>query len=820
MENLERKSVSMKVVGNGIWFRNLGVVSACWLLLIFLSTPQIFGQVKSVSQPRFGRIRGEAVDEATQRPLAGANIVLVGTQMGAAADVEGNFSISRVPIGSYSVRVFMMGYESRIVPNVIVNPKRTTHLKIELKASVLEADSVVVTAGYFQEAKDAVVSNRSMDFEEIRSDPGSAEDVQRVIQALPSVVSGSDQNNEIIVRGGMPGENLFVMDNIEIPNPNHFGYQGTGGGPVNMLNNYFIRRVDFYAGAFPVRYGDKASSVMDISLRDGDRERYTGHFYLGMSGAGAMAEGPLPAKKGSWILSARKSFLDLIISSAGLTAIPHYYNLQGKMTVDLSKNNRLLIDGIFGNDHISIENEGKGGYSRGAENVRSKSHQYAFGATLQTFLGEKALSNLTASQTLNYWNQYVYDSHKRPYYTNLSTEIERTLKSDITFYAASGLELNFGGSVKAVSFDHHEWYKPDTLYRYNVSVQPPQKIGVFRSYPEWQVEANKLSAKAAVYGQFQWVPSPRFSVIAGLRYDYFQYIQKSSVDPRVGFSYSLSKHSKLNLAFAQQSQSPAYIALTANPKNSDLNYKRTKQVVLGAEHFFREDLRGTVELYYKKYRNVPIASAWLTPDPYDASGGRLLSRGKGFAKGVEFFLQKKMSGNVHFSVSYAYSIARGFDPRFDSFYNWDYDYRHIFTAIMGARFNLFNRPWYQHLSQKLVYKIFAWMLPLGDQVETSIRFRYLGGRPYTRPRYYPELQHWFTDQNILLNSHRFPPYYRFDFRLDRRFMFNGWNMVTYFEMMNVFDRDNIWQYIYNDDGSIDRVLQFKVFPVGGMVIEF
>ncbi len=245
---------------------------------------------------------------------------------------------------------------------------------MELTSTILESDGVVVTAGYFHEAKDAVVSNRSMDFEEIRSDPGSAEDVQRAVQALPSVVSGSDSQNDIIVRGGMPGENLFIMDNIEIPNPNHFGYQGVGGGPVNMVNTYFIRKVDFYAGAFPAKYGDKASSVMDISLRDGNRERYAGHFYLGMSGAGAMAEGPLPGKKGSWILSARKSFLDLIISSTGLSAVPKYYSLQGKISYDINSKNKLLIKGIYGNDKIKIEDEGTGGYSRGAENVRSLSH--------------------------------------------------------------------------------------------------------------------------------------------------------------------------------------------------------------------------------------------------------------------------------------------------------------------------------------------------------------------------------------------------------------------------------------------------------------
>ena len=159
------------------------------LMLFFGFNNRLTAGEKSHPGKRLGRIHGQVVDETTQRPLPNANIVLTGTQMGAAADTNGYFRIERVPIGSYNVKVLMMGYESRLLLNVIVNPGRTTYLKVELQAKVLQTKAVVATAGYFREAKDAVVSNESLDFEEIRSDPGSVEDVQRVVQALPSVVS-------------------------------------------------------------------------------------------------------------------------------------------------------------------------------------------------------------------------------------------------------------------------------------------------------------------------------------------------------------------------------------------------------------------------------------------------------------------------------------------------------------------------------------------------------------------------------------------------------------------------------------------------------
>jgi len=767
-----------------------------------------------------GTIHGKIVDETTQSPLPAVNVMIVDTQMGAAADFDGNFLIEKVPSGTYNLRFQMMGYEMRIVSNVVATVGRKTYVKVELKSTVLESEEVVVTAGYFHEAKDGVVSNRSMDFEEIRSDPGSAEDVQRVVQALPSVVSGSDSENEIIVRGGMPGENLFIMDNIEIPNPNHFGFQGAGGGPINMLNTYFIRRVDFYAGAFPTRYGDKASSVMDISLRDGNRERYAGHFYLGMSGAGAMAEGPVAGGKGSWILSARKSFLDLIISSTGLTAVPKYYSLQGKLSYDINSKNKLLINGIYGDDKITIEDEDASGYTQGAENVRSLSNQYAFGATLRTLFGDLGMSNLTLSQTKNYWDQYVYDSEKIPYYTNISTEIERALKYDVTLLFSKKIEFDFGVLAKSITFNHDEWFDADTIYTYDTSMEPHQQIGIFTNYPEWKVFRDESSYKLGAYGQSKLRPFSWLTLTGGIRYDYLAYIKKSAVDPRLGLSVDLGKGTSINLAAGQQSQSPAYVELTAHENNKNLGYKKTQQVVLGLEKLFREDLRGTFEIFYKDYRGVPILINWTTTDPFDRALGRYVDEGHGYAKGMEFFLQKKMTNNYHFTLSYAYSISKGFDPRFQKYYNWDYDYNHVFTFINGMRIDFRKYGWYAKLKANTLYNIFAWMLPLADQMDVSIRWRYLGGRPYTQPDYYPSLQYWAETETTPINGNRYPQYHRLDLRIDRRFMFEGWNIITYFDLMNVYGRDNIWEYSYEDNGSVEKILQWKVFPVGGMAIEF
>ena len=463
--------------------------SVIWIICLIL-TFLIIGKAHAKRQDmQKGRLTGQVIDESTQIPLVAVNIMLEDTPLGAATDMDGHFEIRNIPPGLYNMRVEMMGYERRFINRIVINPNHTTNRMIELKPTVLEGGEVVVTAGYFHQAKDGVVSNRSVDFEEIRSDPGSVEDIQRVMQNLPSVVSGADQTNEIIVRGGMAGENLFVMDDIEIPNPNHFAYQGQGGGPINMLNPHFVRRIDFYAGAFPARYGDKASSVMDISLREGSRDRFGGHSYLGMAGAGAILEGPMFNGKGSYLVSARKSYLDLIMSDVGLTAIPKYYSLQGKAVVDLGASDKLIFNAVYGDDFIDGVEEDDSQGTQEQIHFKSASNQRILGLTWRHILNERGYFKVTASEVSNHWDEYVETTTPQElYYDNLSTETERTLKAEALYQPMDRVELNAGMGMKQVDFGLAKYFRLDTLFRHeqdlNGEWQPVEVVEVYDAFSQ------------------------------------------------------------------------------------------------------------------------------------------------------------------------------------------------------------------------------------------------------------------------------------------------------------------------------------------------
>ncbi len=770
-----------------------------------------------------GRIGGKVYERQSLQPLTGANVVVEGVNKGAATDEEGYFIIQNLQPGTYNLEIHYLGYTTVKKGNVIVNPKRTTTLEIAMDESYIEGETVEVTASYFEKPKESVVSTRSMNFEEIRRSPGDVADIQRAMQALPAVVSGSDQMNEIIIRGGIPGENLFLLDNIEIPNPNHFGVQGAGGGPINMLNSYMVRNVDFYAGAFSARYGDKASSVMDISQREGNRERFRAEGSLGMAGVGVLLEGPIGIKNGSYLLSARQSYLDLIISSTGLTAVPRYYNFQGKLTFELNRSNTLWVNTVYGSDKINIEGEDEAGYGRGAENVRNSNSQTIAGMTLRTFWNKHFFSHTTLSAVRSKYNIDVYDvPENTTWYTNLSDELEMTLKTDAVYRIRKNIDLNFGASVKQIRFDHDIWRDADTLFLYNpASQQPDSAIGVFRSYDTYQVNKKINSAKTAFYSQLSIDLSRYIRATGGIRYGAFDYTGYQYFEPRIGLSLSPHSRFTVNFAYGMHHQTPSYLELSANPQNKNLEDKHTRQYVVGLDYLIREDINLVVEAYKKTYHDVPVEKNLTTPDPFDDFQGALLNAGRGRASGIEVFLQKKLTHSFSTIISYAHSKSEAKDPRYGNYYNWDYDYRNVFTFIAGYKFMWQHEEWFKQMKTKWWFHAISWFpLSPSDELEISIKFRYLGGRPYTPPRYNPNIREWVVEEEQQLNPERYPEYHRFDLRIDRRFIFNTWNLVVFFDIMNIYNRDNIWDYQYNDDGTRDEILQFQTFPVGGVSLEF
>lgn len=798
----------------------------------------LIGSAAPASPDTPGEIRGVVIDSHTEQPLPGVNVFILDSEVGTASDAEGRFYLERLPPGSYHVRFEMMGYQPQTKLNLPVSPGRDLTLTIRLVQTVLEMQNVVVTPDFFKKAKDAVISDRSVDFTEIVSDPGSSMDIQRMMQALPSVVSGSDQYNEVVVRGGAPGENLFVFDHIEMPNPNHFGVQGWGGGPISMINPLFIDEVDFYAGSFPARYGDKASSVMDVKFREGSRKHFDAELDMGMAGIGTLLEGPLHKERGSYLFSLHKSYLDLIIANTGLTAVPQYYNMQGKIVYDLTESHKLIWNGVLGNDRIEIGTADIHGTSD-VKRVDVKGYEYGTGISWKGLWRDDLYSLLTLYRVENNWTDAVFSPAGTSIFRQNDTEAALALKGDLVYRLNKGSEITTGFQIKRIDLDFNRWAQADTLFGYGYLVDGESQIRFLSDWPydgivdeavvvdtleyyaEWGVDKPVNSTKYAAHLQYKFNPVKPLTVVAGVRYDYFAYTDYHSLSPRAGLSFSLTPVTKISCGYGKNYQTPVNYDLVKNPLNGNLKSKYTDQWVVGLEHLLARDIRATLELYTRRYHDLAIPRSRTTPDSIDSYDDEMVNAGRGHVEGLELFFQKKLYDRFHWILSYSYYVSKLEDPRFPGEeYNSSFDYRNVFTLVLGYKEDLRSKAWYRKMKETWWYKATAWLLPFGDEVEVSLRWRYLGGKPYTPQNFDPYTRRWYVSAHQMLNRERFPEYHRLDIMLTQRYIFEKMNLVVYLDLQNVYNRDNIWDYAYGDDGEIETIYQYKLFPVGGFILEF
>ncbi len=769
----------------------------------------IFFQIVLATGKEPGAICGKVYDVKSGNPLIGVNISLRGIDYGGVSDQNGFYQIRHLPVGSYILNYSMIGYEKLMKLNVEVRPGNQTILNVELKQSMLNMESVTVVAPAFQKSRGTVLSEMSIDLGALRADPGSF-DVQRAMQTLPAVAGASDQINELIVRGGSPGENLFILDDIEIPSPNHFAMQGAGGGPINLINNEFISSVNFYAGAFPARYGDKASSVMHVKFREGSIESPQYSISMGMNGIGGSVEGPIN-KKGSYLFTGHKSYLDLIISNIGLTAIPQYWNSQGKIVYNLTNKHKIIYNMIYGNDAVTLSNQEEGGWGRGAEYVENTGYTYATGITLKSLWNKKSYSKLTAYQNqrnIQYdVDRYINDDARLDFFNKDDLETESALKLFYSKSVSPTMDFQFGGQIKNIKLDYYDKFWGDTLFGYiddiivdTVEINAPTFMDVTRKY-----------MKSGAFFSMTFYPLYNVKVIPGIRLNHFSVNNEINLAPRLGISYILNEKTSLNVAYGRHYQTPFYYQLIENDGENEPELKSNynDQFIFGIEHYPREDIKFTAEVYVKNIYDFPCTNDFMTVDTTDDF--EYFDNGvQGKAQGLEFYFHKKLFDDWFAIISYSHSNVQFKDPKNNKWGPGNYDYRNVFNIVGSYR-----------LKKEDGWNLFIKILALNsDEFTISLRYRHSGGRPYTKQEYNSYLHRWYTPKGSELNTERYPVYSRFDVNLQWRVEFKKMYLVSFCNIANILNRNNIWEYSYSGDGTIDEIYQYKTFPVGGFVLEF
>ena len=457
------------------------------------------------AQAQTGIIKGRVSAAGNNNPIEFATVGVEGTTTGTQTDEKGEFEIKDLQAGFYNIKVSTVGFKPKSVFEIEVTNSKPAIINVELEASVQEIKDVEVKTNSFQRKEESPISVRSIGVNEIQRYPGGNRDISRVIQSLPGVGFSTGFRNDLIIRGGSTAENKFYLDDIEIPNINHFTTQGGSGGPQGLINVDFIRDVNFYSSAFPADRGNVLSSAMDIRLRDGRDDRWGGTLTLGITDAAASMEGPLNKKKTvTFLASWRSSYYDWFFKLIDLPILPEYNDGQIKVRWKMTAKDELTILSLtaldFFKPNLNVEKtEEHLFFLRGIREQTQRS--YTNGLKYTHFFDKSYLQVVVSRNVLdNELDKYKDNNH-------------------------DSLRTTYYRSQEAETKTRIEWTKRDKGWKYNVGVNyewahyynNSQFTGEFFNY-------NYLTRldihKYGVFAQAsKSVAKERLTLALGLRFD-------------------------------------------------------------------------------------------------------------------------------------------------------------------------------------------------------------------------------------------------------------------------------------------------------------
>ncbi len=770
--------------------RALGVLALSALLVP--ARPEAAGAQAAGTSPT-GTLVGRVVEREAGAPLGGAAVLVAGTGLGTLTGADGRFRLAGVPAGVRVVRAQALGYATVVRTDVVVRPGRSTELVLELAPAAVELAGVSSAPDYFPAAASRSTSANSFSGEEIRRAPGSAGDVSRILMSLPSLAKVNDQSNALVVRGGSPLENAFYVDGIAIPNINHFPTQGASGGPIGILNVDFMERVDFQAGGFGAEYGDRLSSVMNVVLRDGERDGPHGQASIDFTGFGAGLEGALPGGRGSWMASARRSYLDLMVRAfdAGATVAPRYGDYQGKATLSLGPRHTLSALVVAADDHMLTDLE------QAVENAmlffgRQDIVQATAGVSWRALWGRRLLSTTSLAYGLSRFDEDdIETASDRALLTNRSREGGLALRNVNRVELGRGASLRVGGELTRTTGRY------GNLYGAHLDPLGDSVLAV-------EVRSRLAGMKAGGFLEISIRPTSRLTTTAGVRADHNSLTGEGSASPRLSASYRVGEDTRLTGAWGIYRQSLPLIMLAQTPSARELPEPSATHLVLGIEHLLAPDTRLSVEAYEKRYRQLPLDPSQPELLPVDelyydygilTAHLRLVGGGRAEARGIEATLQKKLSGRLYALAGAAWSRAR-YRPADGVWRDRVFDNRVLLSAEGGYT--------------------------LGADWQLSGRWVYAGGAPYTP---LDESASAGAGRGVLdstrVNAARYPAYHSLNLRVDRRWHFAHSSLVAYLSAWNAYARRNVAQYYWNAaEARVAPIYQWGRLPVFGVKYEF
>jgi len=760
-------------------------------------------------------LSGYINDQKTKENLIGAYIYTKDRTISVSANNYGFFSL-KLAKGKQQLLVSCVGYKTQEL-EVIIHSDSLLYISLSpLAVSISQVDVTAKAKKRF--IRDAQTGNFTLNSKEIRnlSPPLFGEaDLIKSIQKMPGIQGGKEGSSDLFVRGGNSGENLILLDGVPIYYTAHML------GMLSVFNTDAIKNVEFIKGGFPARYGGRLSSIADIRLKEGNKEKFTGKLDIGIISSKFTLEGPINSKS-SFIISGRTtplSYLALLAEKIGQSSINlyHFYDFTGKFNYQLSKKDKLFISFYTGKDAFST----KFGEKQNSVESYNSSFGLNWGNKIALLRYNRQWNHKIFSNLSLVYSKYLMqsenkisglDSLKKELVHFARNETYRSLTNDLgamfnlDVQISNNYFLKYGISLtnkifqpNAIEFKNIQKSNQDTLLNKLLANNLKHEAFDFDTYIENQIQISK-----------------NIHLNAGIHYNQFILTDTSyqSWEPRMSISFVLLPHLSLKSSYARMTQN---IHLLGNsgvgfptdiwvPSTRKIKPEHSEQASLGLYSQWNDKWQASLEAYYKILKNVVDFSQgtnFLRDGPEtnlleesDQNWQDRILTGKGEAYGVEYYLKRETT-KWNFSLAYTYSIS----------------WRQFAQLNKGQRFpfrysrkHVFNCNFSYALSSKFTINA-AWEYMSGYYVSLPLRKYMAGGFGGSDYYYYRIIQ-----ESGLKNNFQVPAYHRLDVGCSYQKIKKRGTAIWTLGVYNVYNRKNPYAII-PVAVSLDEITQVSMFPV-------
>ncbi len=776
------------------------------VLLFIVALPfALQAQQKNTGSNRY-TISGFIKDSLNGETLIGATVAVSGKTKGISSNQYGFYSLT-LEEGDYIIACSFIGFQPKLL-QVKLDGNKQLNIELLPKAS-LSQEVIVTTKKRDANVKNAQMGKFTLPIEQIKTIPAflGEVDLLKTIQLLPGIRNAGEGSAGLYVRGGGPDQNLILLDDAPVYNTGHlFGF-------FSIFNSDAIKNVSLIKGGMPAQYGGRLSSVLDVAMKEGNNQKYQVEGGIGLIASRLSIQGPLKKDKASFIISARRTYIDALTkpfikkTSQFYGSGYYFYDLNAKVNYRFSEKDRLYLSGYFGRDVFDFVN--------GRQSLKVN---IPWGNATGTLRWNHVFNKRLFGNTTAVYNDYnfTFKAAQNNFEVKLASGIKDwSLKQDFDLYPFTGHKVKFGGIY--------------TFHTFTPSVVSGKQDSVVFNPNNAQV---KYASEAGLYVQDDWEISDKLKINAGMRYSFFQQIGKYKIyktdangnrldstvfgrgepvktyggfEPRLTIRYALNDETSIKASYTRNLQ---YIHLVSNAGTTlptDIwvpsTYKVKPQISdLYAAGFFKNFKDNTyetsLELYYKSMRNQIEYEEGYTPNTLEDTEN-FFTFGKGWSYGAEFFVNKtkgKLTGWVGYTLSWTWRKFAALN--FGEKYPAKYDRRNDLSVV--ATYEV-NKKW-----------------------KVSAVFVYGSGNAATLPQRFYIIDGILTQEYSRINQYRLPAYHRLDLAAiltPKKNEHRKWKTEWVFSIYNTYSRQNPYFIYFDQEGSpLNGTLkiqakQVSLFPI-------